>query len=403
MDFSGDVDGILTAAIKTVDDQIVAMVGIPFKEAESVPATPPSTASLLPEGADLSQQTLGLLEREAARLRALINVDEQATKAFKRLSEKISRDDAALAKLDREIATASQAEARIKELIEERRTSYAAVFDGILEEEKELSALYEPLKQRLAAEDGALGKLAFSIRRSIDLDAWTQRGEELLDLRKAGPFKGRGALLAVAQAELLAAWETGTSAEVAEAMADFRAAHEAQLVDHAPVERSDAEAFREWGGRVSAWLYGTDHIRITYGVQYEGVDIEQLSPGTRGIVLLLLYLAIDQEDDRPLIVDQPEENLDPKSIFDELVDRFRKTRLRRQIIIVTHNANLIVNTDADQVIVAKCGPHRPGQLPEISYQSGGLENPVIRRQVCEILEGGEAAFKERARRLRVRM
>jgi len=138
-------------------------------------------------------------------------------------------------------------------------------------------------------------------------------------------------------------------------------------------------------------------------VQYEGVDIEQLSPGTRGIVLLLLYLAIDQEDDRPLIVDQPEENLDPKSIFDELVDRFRKTRLRRQIIIVTHNANLIVNTDADQVIVAKCGPHRPGQLPEISYQSGGLENPDIRRQVCEILEGGEAAFKERARRLRVRM
>ena len=138
-------------------------------------------------------------------------------------------------------------------------------------------------------------------------------------------------------------------------------------------------------------------------MQYEGVDIEQLSPGTRGIVLLLLYLAIDQEDDRPLIVDQPEENLDPKSIFDELVDRFRKTRLRRQIIIVTHNANLIVNTDADQVIVAKCGPHRPGQLPEISYQSGGLENPDIRRQVCEILEGGEAAFKERARRLRVRM
>jgi hypothetical protein len=84
----------------------------------------------------LSQQTLGLLEREAARLRALINVDEEATRAFKRLSEKISRDDAALAKLDREIATASQAEARIKELIDERRTSYAAVFDGILEEEK---------------------------------------------------------------------------------------------------------------------------------------------------------------------------------------------------------------------------------------------------------------------------
>lgn len=401
--FSGDVDVILTNTIKAVDDQITAMAGPPFKESEQAPGTPQQTVSLLPDEADLGQQTLGLLEREAARLRALINVDEQAAKAFKRLSEKISRDDAALAKLDRDIAAANQAETRIKQLLEERRTSYAAVFDGILEEEKELTALYEPLRQRLAAEDGALGKLTFSIRRSVDLDAWAQRGEDLLDLRKAGPFKGRGALRAAAQTELQAAWETGTSAEVATAMATFRAAHETQLIDHAPVERSDAEGFRAWGGRISAWLYGTDHIKITYGVQYEGVDIEQLSPGTRGIVLLLLYLAIDQEDDRPLIVDQPEENLDPKSIFDELVDRFRKTRLRRQIIIVTHNANLIVNTDADQVIVAKCGPHRPGQLPEISYQSGGLENPSIRRQVCEILEGGEAAFKERARRLRVRM
>jgi hypothetical protein len=68
---------------------------------------------------------------------------------------------------------------------------------------------------------------------------------------------------------------------------------------------------------------------------------------------------------------------------------------------VTHNANLIVNTDADQVIVATAGPHRPNQLPEITYTSGGLENSEIRRSVCEILEGGEEAFRERARRLRV--
>jgi energy-coupling factor transporter ATP-binding protein EcfA2 len=186
-------------------------------------------------------------------------------------------------------------------------------------------------------------------------------------------------------------------------MARFRETHERDLVEHAPVERSDAAAFREWAGRISSWLYGTDHITVSYGVQYEGVDIEQLSPGTRGIVLLLLYLAVDRDDDRPLIIDQPEENLDPKSIFDELVERFRRAKQRRQIIIVTHNANLVVNTDADQVIVATCGPHRLGQLPEITCQSGGLENPDIRRLVCEILEGGETAFRERARRLRVQM
>jgi hypothetical protein len=65
---------------------------------------------------------------------------------------------------------------------------------------------------------------------------------------------------------------------------------------------------------VSAWLYSTDHIKLRYGIEYDGVAIEQLSPGTRGVVLLLLYLAVDLADQRPLIIDQPEENLDPKPV-----------------------------------------------------------------------------------------
>lgn len=81
--------------------------------------------------------------------------------------------------------------------------------------------------------------------------------------------------------------------------------------------------------------------------------------------------------------------------------RFRDAKKRRQIIIVTHNANLVANTDADQVILAQCAPHRPGQLPLITYASGSLENPQIRQRVCDIHEGGERAFKERAKRLRV--
>jgi len=101
-----------------------------------------------------------------------------------------------------------------------------------------------------------------------------------------------------------------------------------------------------------------------------------------------MYLAIDKSDRRPLLIDQPEENLDPKSVFDDLVPHFREVRKRRQIIIVTHNANLVVNTDADQVIVASCEPAEPGKLPSIEYTSGSLENPEIRSAVCDILEGG---------------
>ena len=73
------------------------------------------------------------------------------------------------------------------------------------------------------------------------------------------------------------------------------------------------------------------------------------------------------------------------------------------LILAGESAPLVVNTDADQVIMARPGPHTPGQLPELSYDSGGLENSRIRKQVCEILEGGEKAFRERAKRLRVRI
>jgi ABC-type Mn2+/Zn2+ transport system ATPase subunit len=158
----------------------------------------------------------------------------------------------------------------------------------------------------------------------------------------------------------------------------------------------------EWQQEVAAWIYSTDHIQMRYSITYDDVAIEHLSPGTRGIVLLLLYLVIDKHDYRPLIIDQPEENLDPKSVFDELVPHFREARTRRQVIIVTHNANLVVNTDADQVIVASSERKEGMGLPQLSYVSGSLEDPTIRDSVCAILEGGEKAFRDRERRYRLR-
>ena len=100
-----------------------------------------------------------------------------------------------------------------------------------------------------------------------------------------------------------------------------------------------------------------------------GTPIERLSPELAES-LLLLYLAVDIHDRRPLFIDQPEENLDPQSVFDELVPHFRAARQRRQIIVVTHNANLVVNADADQVVIASSQRRVEGGLPIISYESG---------------------------------
>jgi predicted ATP-dependent endonuclease of OLD family len=117
-----------------------------------------------------------------------------------------------------------------------------------------------------------------------------------------------------------------------------------------------------------------------------------------GIVLLILYLAIDRWDTRPLLVDQLEENLDPHSVYKQLVRYFRAAKRRRQVIIVTHNPNLVVNADADQVIVATAERKDAKSLPTIRYASSGLEDRQIRAEVCRILEGGEHAFLDRERR-----
>lgn len=162
--------------------------------------------------------------------------------------------------------------------------------------------------------------------------------------------------------------------------------------------------FRAWSIRFAQWLFSTDHISIRYGIDYDGVDIRKLSPGTRGIVLLLLYLAPDDSDNRPLVIDQPEEeDLDPESVFEELVHLFIEAKAHRQVIMVTHNANLVINTDADQIIIAEAGPHPHGKLPPITYRSAGLENAEIRKLVCDILEGGEGAFQARGRQVRARL
>jgi ATPase subunit of ABC transporter with duplicated ATPase domains len=258
--------------------------------------------------------------------------------------------------------------------------------------------------ERLANSSGTLKKLSFSVSRIVDVNAWGGFAEEeLIDCRRAGPFSGRGSLIGVANSELKPAWETGSATVVQTAMTGFITKYWKDLLVHAPYVPAQKQEYRDWLRKFAQWLFSTDHIEIRYEIAYDGVDIRKLSPGTRGIVLLLLYLALDDADDRPLVIDQPEENLDPKSVFDELVSLFMTAKTKRQVIIVTHNANLVVNTDADQIIIADVGPHPAQGLPSITYVAGGLEDIDIRKAVCDILEGGEEAFRERARRLRVRL
>ena len=395
--YKGDVDKSLAAYIAWADGEVSKLNGVP------PPPGDPNVA-LIPDNADVSTLPLAPIAAEMTRLEALFSADKIVRDQYAALTGRIAQENSALQALEVRLADAQGAAARRKDLQTERDDTYGRVFAAIINEQNALAGLYAPLMTRLAASSGTLKKLSFSVRRIADVQTWGSFAEEkLLDRRKTGPFYGRGSLIAAATLALKPAWETGSAAEVQAAMTAFMAKHLRDLLSHAPYAPTQQAEFRAWSKQFAHWIFGTDHITVRYEISYDGVDIRKLSPGTRGIVLLLLYLALDDSDDRPLIIDQPEENLDPKSVFDELVALFIAAMAKRQVIMVTHNANLVINTDADQILVAEAGPHPSGGLPPISYVAGGLEDAAIRKAVCDILEGGEAALRERARRLRVRL
>jgi len=393
--FTGDVNAAVLFQLNNVSSTLKRLQG----DAPILHST--ADLSYLMPNVKLEDQSLAILDAETTRLQKVVGADREIAARFSALSKRITEESAALEGLRTKLSDCEGARSRVERLAKEREEIYERVFESIIAEQKVLESLYAPLVTRFSDAKGAVSKLSFTVRRIVDIHLWAAEGEQLLDLRRVGPMKGKGQLLEIAHELLKQPWETGTAAEISAAISAFRNQYQTEILKH--IEKSDQRAYRAWLKRFGEWLYGTGHISLQYSLDYENVDIRLLSPGTRGIVLLLLYLALDDTDDRPLIIDQPEENLDPKSIFDDLVGLFNEAKQNRQVIIVTHNANLVVNADADQVIIATAGPHIDGRLPPITYVSGGLEEAEIRKAVCGILEGGERAFRERARRLRVRL
>jgi ABC-type Mn2+/Zn2+ transport system ATPase subunit len=137
-----------------------------------------------------------------------------------------------------------------------------------------------------------------------------------------------------------------------------------------------------------------------------------MSPGKKGTVLLLLFLELSSSEN-PILIDQPEDNLDNRTIYDLLCKMIRRKKRDRQIIIVTHNANLVVNTDAENVIVANQEGQDSSTVNDIcrtkfEYANGPIELSFtsvrfgkllskmgIKQHICDILEGGKEAFKLR--------
>jgi len=118
--------------------------------------------------------------------------------------------------------------------------------------------------------------------------------------------------------------------------------------------------------------------------------LDDVSPGQRATAMLSLALA---SGDEPLLIDQPEDDLDNRYIYEQVVRLLSSVSDRRQVIVATHNANIPVLGDAEMILALNATAERSHVL---AY--GGLDDPAVAEQAREILEGGDEAFEARARR-----
>ena len=132
-----------------------------------------------------------------------------------------------------------------------------------------------------------------------------------------------------------------------------------------------------------------DDLKITFGPNRQ--SIEQSSPGQKNAALLAFILSYGDE---PLLLDQPEDDLDNELIYDLIVRQLRETKSKRQVIVVTHNANIVVNGAAEMVLPLKV------ERSETHVRwAGSVQVKEVREAICDILEGGQQAFEQRYKRI----
>lgn len=145
--------------------------------------------------------------------------------------------------------------------------------------------------------------------------------------------------------------------------------------------------------RLDLW-FPEDSLKVEYSITADGNQfrsIQEGSPGQKTAALLAFLLSYGEE---PIVLDQPEDDLDNHLVYELIVTQLRNIKQRRQVLVVTHNANIVVNGDAELVVgLAAQGGETQREC------SGCLQERAVRDTICAVMEGGRAAFEQRYRRI----
>ncbi len=359
--------------------------------------------------------TLAFLNTQIVKLGEQSTLEKSKKDKLEAFQKRAKEIDIDLSKLTNEIYEIENTKTKLLADKINKRTEYYNLFFKTIDEENEvLKKLYEPIQKKLGeSKTSDEQQLGFETKKEIDSIRLGDKILTIIDRRKKGKFLGYSdeqvynEIKIVYNNVLNAQDDEMRNKLIGEFINSFQG-HDFTSEEHLRDNYTQKDLFNA--------IFSTEEFNLRYSLSFGGVALDNLTPGTKGIALLILYLGINQNEYRPLVIDQPEENLDNRSVYKVLREYFRAAKLRRQIIMVTHNPNLVVNTDSEQVIVANFDKERKNQKSKIAYTSGSLENTKecdgtilnildsqgIREHACDILEGGKSAFEERENKYRIR-
>ena len=261
---------------------------------------------------------------------------------------------------------------------------------SIFAAKERVRSFYEGLKasveERLATVNSAEFevKIDASFVRSTD---FADHFFELVNQTARGPFRG-----SVDGRAALESWLAEVDWDDVESILAFAK----EVI--AAIKKEDVSKQVKDVKRLYDLLFSLEYFNANYELRLGGNNLNQLSPGEKGLLLLVFYLHLDKEK-TPLIIDQPEDNLDNDSIFSVLAKCIREAKKSRQVILVTHNPNLAVGADAEQIVYVTLDKAAGYKF---TYESGSIENSRINDAIVKVLEGSRPAFVQRRLKYQIR-
>ncbi|HGE8422092.1 TPA: hypothetical protein ACGD76_004771, partial [Serratia marcescens] len=278
---------------------------------------------------------------------------------------------------------------RRDELIVKREVFSGEIFDILEDKRKKREGLFNPVQDLI--QSNALIRDDYKLQFSAELKTTTELvSSKLFSMIKqaSGDFRGESESISAIK-DLIDSHDFSHKDSVLSFLKELLGKIELASKNQVGIRsvlRKDRDSHE-----VYDFIFGLEYLEPRYTLKFQDAQIEQLSPGQRGALLLIFYLLVDKGD-MPIILDQPEENLDNETIVSLLVPVLTEAKHKRQIIMVTHNPNLAVVCDAEQII--HCGfDRRNGH--KISYTSGSIECNEVNRKIVDVLEGTMPAFNNR--------